>query len=321
MTIIQPKHTPEHNASPVKDLWFEDGNLILKAENSLFRIYTGLLAARSSVFKDMLAFPPPAEGNEMLDGCLIVTVYDNAKDMVFFLKAIFDSSFFEPPPSPTELPIVKSVLHLSLKYDVPYLRRRAQLHLSTTFPTTLSAWKVRDETRTIPPVENTPFAALLLARQFDLPWLIPSILYCISTHAFEKTLDHALWGEEQIFMDWVDKRMSILGRQKILLRQAGITMAMARLGGVELPGCTGEANTCQSTRLSCANILGRWDVAGFLDYPEEHRKIFTTFCSTCLAQFEELCDANCEMLWNDLPEIFGLPDWEVLEKERVRALE
>ena len=85
------KHTPEHSGSPVVDLWFEDGNLVLKAENSLFRIYSGLLAARSSVFKDMLAFPPPVEGNETFEGCPIVTVYDSSKDMNFFLKAIFDS--------------------------------------------------------------------------------------------------------------------------------------------------------------------------------------------------------------------------------------
>ena len=84
-------HTPEHSASPVVDLWFPDGNLILKAEKSLFRIYSGLLAARSSVFKDMLAFPPPAEGNEMFEGCPIVTVYDSSKDINFFLKAVFDS--------------------------------------------------------------------------------------------------------------------------------------------------------------------------------------------------------------------------------------
>jgi hypothetical protein len=84
-------HTSEHSASPVVDLWFKDGNLILKAEKSLFRIYSGLLAARSSVFKDMLAFPPPVEGNEMFEGCPIVTVYDSSKDMNFFLKAIFDS--------------------------------------------------------------------------------------------------------------------------------------------------------------------------------------------------------------------------------------
>jgi hypothetical protein len=100
MTITRPEHTSEHDASLVDDLWFEDGNLILKAENSLFRIYTGLLAARSSVFKDMFAFPPPAEGNEIFDGCPIITVYDNAKDMAFFLRAVFDSRCVFPSPLP-----------------------------------------------------------------------------------------------------------------------------------------------------------------------------------------------------------------------------
>jgi hypothetical protein len=166
----------------------------------------------------------------------------------------------------------------------------------------------------MPPVENTPFVALPLARQFDLRWLIPSILYCVSTHAFEKTLDHALWGEEKISMD---KRISILGRQKILHRQTGITVAIMGLGRVEPPECTGEGNTCQSTRLSCANTLSRWDVAGFLDY----QRATEGFCSTCQTQFEELCESNCEMLWDDLPEIFGLPNWEIVKKERIQALE
>lgn len=81
----------EVEAKPVEDLWFEDGNLILRAEDSLFRIYSSLLAARSSVFKDMLAFPPPEEGNPMLDGCCIVSVFDSASDMSYFLRAVFDS--------------------------------------------------------------------------------------------------------------------------------------------------------------------------------------------------------------------------------------
>ncbi|KAF6755692.1 hypothetical protein DFP72DRAFT_1067496 [Ephemerocybe angulata] len=56
-------------------LWFEDGNLIL-------------------VFGDMFAFPPPAEGNTMFDGCPIVQTYDSAKDMGFFLRAVLDSESF-----------------------------------------------------------------------------------------------------------------------------------------------------------------------------------------------------------------------------------
>ncbi|KAF8882749.1 hypothetical protein CPB84DRAFT_1851129 [Gymnopilus junonius] len=185
----------EQNHTQADWLWFEDGNLILRAETTLFRIYSGLLARQSSVFQDMQGFPTPVEGGDItMDGCPIVTVYDSAQDMSYFLRAIFDSSFFEPPPARTELPIVEGILRLSLKYDVKYLRQRALNHLLTTFPTTLEAWRVRDKERTIPPVDNTPFAAFRLAREFDLVWLLPAIIYCISSHPFDKTLDHAPWN-------------------------------------------------------------------------------------------------------------------------------
>jgi len=91
MHDITTLSNPQEKAVPVDGLWFDDGNLILQAEKSLFKIYRGLLAHHSSVFRDMLAFPPPAEGNAMLEGYPIVTVYDSAKDMGYFLKAIFDS--------------------------------------------------------------------------------------------------------------------------------------------------------------------------------------------------------------------------------------
>jgi hypothetical protein len=88
--VSQDPNTVEE-PTRVKDLWFDDGNLILKAENSLFRIYGGFLAARSSVFRDMLSFPPPKEGNAALEGCPVVFVYDAPDDLAHFLRAIFDS--------------------------------------------------------------------------------------------------------------------------------------------------------------------------------------------------------------------------------------
>lgn len=331
------EHTHDE-AAPVEDLWFADGNLILKAEKSLFRIYSGLLGARSSVFKDMLAFPPPQGGNAMMDGCHIVTVYDSAKDMAYFLKAVFDSrcvashvhrdhlvtthgqSYFEPPPAPTELPIVEAVLRLSLKYDVQYLRRRALHHLSSTFPMTLEGWRQRDALRTIPPVDNTPFAAFRIAREFDLTWLLPAILYCVSSHPFEKTLDSAPWGEEELAFGWEDKRMAIVGRQKLLSMQHRNAVNMAKLAGTTLEGCTGSS--CSSTRQRCADILSGWDMAGFLDYFADHSDIYDTdFCSACNAAFKELCVADSELMWNKLPELFGLPSWDTLERMRVITLE
>lgn len=78
---------------PRDDIWFEDGNIILQTDNALFRVYSGLLAARSSVFKDMLAFPPPPEGNLALDSCPVVRLYDATEDVRYFLNAIFDSGY------------------------------------------------------------------------------------------------------------------------------------------------------------------------------------------------------------------------------------
>ncbi|KAH9487462.1 hypothetical protein JR316_0001538 [Psilocybe cubensis] len=321
MTMTKDLVTENGAATPVEDLWFEDGNLILKAENSLFKIYSGLLAARSSVFRDMLAFPPPAEGNATVSGCPIVTVYDSAKDMGYFLRAVFDTSYFEPPPVQSELPIVEGVLRLSLKYDVQYLRRRALQHLLSTFPTTLEHWKQRDTHRTIPPVDNTPFAAFRLARQFELTWLLPSILYCISSHPFEKTLDKSTWGSEEITLSWPDKRMCILGRQRIIMKQTQNALKMmkhAHTNAVE--GCTSEM--CAATRQRCAQVLADWDMAGLLDYFEDNADMYYSgFCARCRAAFKDLCASECQDLWDELPSMFDLPNWEVLEGLRRRSLE
>ncbi|TFK32845.1 hypothetical protein BDQ12DRAFT_739120 [Crucibulum laeve] len=87
-------------------------------------------------------------------------------------EALMDPSFvfFEPPPSPTTL-LIASILRLSLKYDVPFLRRRAPTHLRTTFPTSLSAWRQCESQCTIPSVDNTPFKALQVPSDWeDVGW-------------------------------------------------------------------------------------------------------------------------------------------------------
>ncbi|KAF8145623.1 hypothetical protein K438DRAFT_1425906, partial [Mycena galopus ATCC 62051] len=50
-----------------QDLWFEDGNIVIQAGNSQFRVYRGVLAKRSSVFQDMLSSPQPPDA-ETIEG-------------------------------------------------------------------------------------------------------------------------------------------------------------------------------------------------------------------------------------------------------------
>ena len=79
-------------------LWFEVENLILRAQNTLFRVSKGVLAARPSVFRDMLAFPQSpqmrspcsegemydGDGEEIIEGYPVVRLHDSAQDVTFF---------------------------------------------------------------------------------------------------------------------------------------------------------------------------------------------------------------------------------------------
>ncbi|KAJ7232029.1 hypothetical protein B0H12DRAFT_1076979 [Mycena haematopus] len=178
----------DNTPTRVEELWFEDGNLVVQAEQSLFRVYRAILAARSSVFNDMLGLtqPPDAE------------LTDSAEDVTCFFRAIFDSSFFEPYPCKVSFEDALSITRLSHKYAVDYLFRRALVHLSHDFPTTLSAHDMGSETcstnfgdiivdgNLIPPTA----AVIQLARQVNALWLLPMAFYLIaSTDA--KTIGHS----------------------------------------------------------------------------------------------------------------------------------
>lgn len=84
-TILDNEITP---SSP----WFEDGNLIIEVETSRFKVYGGLLALHSAIFKDMLAMPRPAihDASDYVDGCPIVRLEDHVDDWGFVLAALFE---------------------------------------------------------------------------------------------------------------------------------------------------------------------------------------------------------------------------------------
>ncbi|KAJ7605448.1 hypothetical protein DFH06DRAFT_1252854 [Mycena polygramma] len=47
-----------HPLQRSRDVWFEDGTVVLRAEQPLFRVYRGILAAQSpTIFKDTFDMP------------------------------------------------------------------------------------------------------------------------------------------------------------------------------------------------------------------------------------------------------------------------
>lgn len=60
--------------------WFDDGST-LQAVSPQFRMYQGILAARSIMFKDMFALAIPSDGGGGVDGCPVVHLSDKATEV------------------------------------------------------------------------------------------------------------------------------------------------------------------------------------------------------------------------------------------------
>ena len=84
------------------DLWFDDGSVICRAENMLFRVHMSQLARHSLCFQDMFMLPQPEcsrlETSMLVDeGKIsgprmipIIYLYDKAEDVGNLLTALYD---------------------------------------------------------------------------------------------------------------------------------------------------------------------------------------------------------------------------------------
>lgn len=87
----QKMDDPEPSRVPMRsEPWYEDGNIVLEAESTQFRIFRGILSASSSIFRDMFSMPQPSESECLVEGCPVVRLSDPAEDWKYVLKALHD---------------------------------------------------------------------------------------------------------------------------------------------------------------------------------------------------------------------------------------
>jgi len=328
---------PPNGPHRPSELWFEDGNLIIQAGNSQFRVYRGVLAARSSVFQDMLAFPQPSD-SELVEGCPLVHLPDTAGEVTVFLKAIFDSGFFLPYPFPTDLDTIAGTLRLSHKYGVEYLRRRALVHLTSSYPTTLSDFDAvfLDSTEGSPLLEapswHKPemlaFKIFLipLAREVECLWILPTAFYFLSLSSGSMELGAKIYrgttyNGMSAGLSEADQEAFLNGSHK---QSASIFDPILRflLFPVEIAGCTQAM--CYKRRLQAfeANRQDRED------YPYDPLVVWNSsdwellgdICPVCLESLKQTYNEARQKFWDDLPKMYGLPPWPELERMRTAAI-
>ncbi|KAJ6500871.1 hypothetical protein C8R45DRAFT_1210566 [Mycena sanguinolenta] len=322
----------DNTPTPVEELWFSDGSLVVQAGKSLFRVSGAVLAARSSVFKDMLGIAQPVE-TETIDGCPMVRLPDSAEDVTCFFRAIFDSSFFEPYPCKVSFESALSIARLSHKYSVDYLLRRALVHLSYEFPTTLSAFdKGSDmcstdfrEVKHGLSLRWSPYVAVIqLARQVNALWILPLAFYKLASsdgEIIQRVLRCTVFKQHAARLGDDDKLVfltcSVLlagleGKAVSFLHSSDKCASSKKCNTARLSALTQLQNSVEEA--VGPDPLDVWCNADVWDTLQEG------CCVKCYKLLYQACEQARQPIWDKLPEICGLPPWAELEKMKAEVL-
>ncbi|TCD61854.1 hypothetical protein EIP91_007823 [Steccherinum ochraceum] len=177
------------------DLWFEDGNVILTAEDVGFKVYRGILCKHSDVFSALLAQDEASAQSLTLDGCPVIALEDTSAELLCLLSALHDSaSQYCSDDHVLTFQEVACMLRLGTKYKLEHIRKEAIRRLKQCFPSDLKDFITRDTSSKLKYTEaedSSNYCArssvrvsskdraytIILARQFDLPDLLPAAFY------------------------------------------------------------------------------------------------------------------------------------------------
>ncbi|KAI8971161.1 hypothetical protein BD414DRAFT_426567 [Trametes punicea] len=318
--------------------WFDDGNVILFAEDTAsdaavaFKVHRGVLARHSEIFQSMFELATPISGDiELTHGCPIVRMHDRPTELSALIRALYDGASFQHR-SIQDFYHVAGILRLATKYFIPHLRREAIRHLLQIWPHTLDGHdRFVERAVNTPPVDDMtypyvhPLHVLNLARETHVSIIVPSAFYFLSLYRLEDIIraDHP-----KLCIENPSRPSSELSAYDLkcytLMFQHRIDVLLDFIrqrcvGKSPVQGCQGQPGLCQKAFNRLASKLSRsWGVrTGPLHYTVQAVEELAddpNVCAPCRRGFKADVIALRKEIWASLPAIVGLPSWEELER-------
>ncbi|KAF8200006.1 hypothetical protein K438DRAFT_1717457 [Mycena galopus ATCC 62051] len=300
------------DATRYDDFWFHDGSIVILVDSLMFRVHQTVLSTHSEVFAGLFILPQPpsgTKGQEMIEGCHVVQLHDNADDFVDMLKGIYNPSHFDTLPDELGdmLTWISGMLRLSTKYMIISLRQRCISILKGRFPTTFANYtamtsgahrkhyKSDDVMRTV-----------LLAQECGVCELLPYAYYCVARMGLTRIV-----ADSPADISWRQKAVCLVGRER--LRWAEMSLSHSFLFAFQpAPGCVSPAQ--------CGIARGphkEWRTLEAAKAPHPLKRYARwealNVCAQCVANAQAQHQAGREEVWQHLPVIFELPSWGELE--------
>ncbi|TCD68729.1 hypothetical protein EIP91_010013 [Steccherinum ochraceum] len=316
------------------EIWLDDGNVVLVAEGMAFKVHKSTLALNSEVFRDMFTIPQPADA-EMWEGCPVVHLQDSKKDLLYILRALFDTRNTSWFAYGSKLPftVVSAMLRLGSKYQILQLRHDAIRRLSECFPSCLDHFRnyytdgtpldnddeIQSNSIHVPTI-NMCIAVINLARSFDLPQLLPPAFYL-----------SAMMENEVLVPGWTDEDGNHwqLSPQDLVRSLNGRAELHNMVATQRRPLLTAQVHeNCIATN-RCERALSDERDCPYDDAVENTLKDWkalitasrswvpgVALCGRCLGGFQRRHNALRDQTWNNLAEFFELDgvEWPVKEQ-------
>ncbi|KAJ7122284.1 hypothetical protein C8R44DRAFT_671214 [Mycena epipterygia] len=302
------------NLRRANDLWFSNDTLVLQAEDMVFRVSKSILTARSSVFRDMTAFPQSATGGEeTIEGSPVVRLHDSAADVEVFLRAIFDSSYFMPRPEKVDIHVVLGIVRLAHKYDVEYLFRRGLQHLASTYPSQLDDYASPEA-----PSTAVHLKVIKVATEVGTQWILPAAYYWACDKGVADILDNGGVPWTELSSD--QQRKCLISNTFLVGGMLSVHQCFRRDNN---PADCTNLELCRDNRQRLHEFVLSKVGGGLISVLTpwaESAWSWQPICRQCIVHGKDTYQTARAAFWEALPANFGLPAWDDLENMKVAVM-
>ncbi|KAJ6589848.1 hypothetical protein DFH09DRAFT_908809 [Mycena vulgaris] len=313
------KRQRTENASITRsDIWYEDGSVVLAAENTQFRVHWSILAQSSPFFRGIQGLPQPPN-QPSVDSCPVVELPDAVADVENLLRALYIPSFLHKKTLP--LSVIGSLIRLGRKYDFKDLFVLAVERLTYENPTTIEEYEALstpdgayEQTRIVP-YAGVFFDIVTLARENSILSVLPCAYYrVLMMYNRAQLFDGVPRGDgTTASLAPVDQRRYVLGREKILKKQFQPGYTLGWLRTWEYYDDCIDPQHCPEIRQ--AEFCDALDTVKLRALAKNPGKIMSKLCALCKQRAIGIRIAGRAKLWEDLPSFFDLPPWNELKND------
>ncbi|KAI0342599.1 hypothetical protein BDW22DRAFT_1357039 [Trametopsis cervina] len=336
--LVQPSlhaepTTPKHNSNALdstsrflgmekhKAWYLADGNIILLAENMLFRGYRGLLAMHSPLFRDMFSMPQPGDA-ETFEGCPVVRLQDSAFHIEWLFSALYAGPVCSLYVRGQELSTRSTVaiLELGFKYDIEPFRKEILRRLKNIYPTTFDDAIHGSKRRLIKSKDCV--VVVSLARRFNLDHLLPMALYACCQMSLSELYDlaakqgngHNTDTPSGNQLSTEDLELCLQAIPQLYSHSLNIVKAYTDENReTRQPACI-ASKKCSAVALRLFHEVMKKELlikpSSFIHPDEEINQIMKSYCQPCYTTARAEIHARRLAMWNDLGVIFKVPSWQ-----------